>query len=241
MINIVRNSQRQCDRQNRHEVRHTFSRENGVSPDSLKLGSLAAFDELWIHADAGTAPHCEDDMEVVTYVYKGALSQKDNVGHSWVMNTGEFQRLTTGRGIRYRETSVSRTDGVHLFRILLRPNQAGLDQAFEQKRFTEAERRNMLCVVVAPDGRKGALRIHQNVLVWSAIFDPGHHMVYEMKVDGAAWFHILCGEVHLNEYVLTDGDGVGVTGERSISLTVHEKTEILLVDLAAASGDLERR
>jgi hypothetical protein len=44
------------------------------------------------------------------------------------------------------------------------------------------------------------------------------------------------GKATLNDIVLTQGDGVGVTTEPSVSITVQENTEILLVDLGPAAG-----
>jgi redox-sensitive bicupin YhaK (pirin superfamily) len=231
MIKLLRNSERRHVRPGKHEVWHSLFAEDPPGPLDSGFGFLLAFDELRLQPGASTAPHCEDETEIVTYVYKGALSQEDTVGNSGVIHTGEFQRMSTGRRIRHKETSVSRTDSVQLFRMSLRSAQAGLDCDHEQKRFTEAQRRNLLCVVASPDGRKGSLRIHQDVLVCSAIVDPGYHLVHELAPGRTAWIHAVCGEATLNDIVLTRGDAVGVTNERSASLTVQENTEILLVDL----------
>jgi redox-sensitive bicupin YhaK (pirin superfamily) len=231
MIKLLRNSQRRHVQHGKHEVWHSLFAEDLPGPLESGFGSLLAFDELRLEPGASTEPHCEDETEIVTYVYKGALSQEDTEGNSGVIHTGEFQRMSTGRRIRHKETSVSRTDRVHMFRMSLRAAQAGLDRGHEQKRFTEAQRRNLLWVVVSPDGRKGSLRIHQDVLVCSAIIDPGHHLVHELAPGRTAWLHVVFGELTLNDIVLTQGDGVGVTNERSISLTVQENTELLLVDL----------
>jgi redox-sensitive bicupin YhaK (pirin superfamily) len=182
----------------------------------------------------GTAPHSRDDAEIVTYVHKGALAHEDSTGSSGVIHAGEFQRITTGRGFRHKETNASQTDWAHYFRISLRPSEVGLDCDHEQKRFTAAQRRNLLCVIASPDGRKGSLRIHQDSLIYSSILDPGHHLVHELLPMRSAWLHIMHGEATLNDIVLTQGDGVGVTIEPSVSLTVQEHTEILLVDLGPA-------
>jgi len=231
MITLLRNSQRLHVQQARQETWHSFYVQN--CQDSLVdgFGFLSSFDELRLQPNASTEPRFEDEAEIVTYVYKGALSQEDTVGNSGVIHTGEFQRMSTGRRIRHKETSVSRTDNVHLFRMSLQPAQAGLDRGHEQRRFTEAQRHNLPCVVASPDGRKGSLRIHQDVLIFSAILDSGHHFVHELAPDRTVWLHAVCGEAILNDIVLTQGDGVGVMNEGSVSLTVQESTEILLVDL----------
>lgn len=232
MIKLLRNSQRRHVQRGRQEVWHSFFIEELAEPVAIGFGLLLAFDELGLQSGASTEPHCDDEAEIVTYVYKGSLSQEDTAGNSGVIHTGEFQRMSTGRRILHKETSASRADTVHLFRMFLQPAQAGLDRGHEQQRFTEAQRRNLLCVVVSPDGRKGSLRICQDALVYSAILEPGHHLVHELAPGRTAWLHAVCGEATLNDLVLTQGDGVGVTIERSISLTVQEETEILLVDMA---------
>jgi redox-sensitive bicupin YhaK (pirin superfamily) len=168
---------------------------------------------------------------MVTYLYRGALSQKDSAGNSGVIHAGEFQRMSTGNRIRHKQTNASRSDCAQVFRISLRSSEVGLDCAREQKRFTAAQRRNVLCVVASPDGRNGSLRIHQDALIHSSILDPGHHSVHELLPGRSAWLHIVYGEATLNDIVLTQGDGVGITNEPSVSLTVQENTEVLLVDL----------
>jgi len=231
MITLLRNSQRHHVQQDRQEIWRSFYVQN--RQDSLVdgFGFLSSFDELRLQPGDSSEPFYEDETEIVTYVYTGALSQEDTMGNSGVIHTGEFQRMSTGRSIRHKETSVSQTDGVHLFRMSLRPVQAGLDHGHEQKRFTEAQRSNRLCVVVSPDGRRGSLQIHQDVLVCSAILDPGHHLIHELAPDRTAWLHTVCGEATINDIVLTQGDSVGITNERSASFTVQENTEILLIDL----------
>lgn len=231
MIELLRNIQRRRVQHDKHEVWHSLFAKDLPGPLDSGFGFLLDFDELRLQPGASTEPHCEEGTEVVTYVYKGALSQEDTEGNSGVIHTGEFQRISNGRRIQHKETSVSGTASVHLFRISLRSAQAGLERGHEQQRFTEAERRNLLCVVVSPDGRKGSLRIHQDVLVCSAILDPGHHLIHEIAPGRTAWLHAVCGELTLNDIVLTQGDGVGVANERSVSLTVQENTEILLVDM----------
>ncbi len=112
---------------------------------------------------------------------------------------GEFQHMRIGRELPRRETNASRTDWAHVFRISLRPADVELHCAHEQKRFTAAERRNMLCVVASADARKGSLRIHQDAIIYSSILDPGHHLVHKLLPGRSAWLHIICGEATLRD------------------------------------------
>ena len=105
------------------------------------------------------------------------------MGRSGVIHAGEFQRMTSGGGVRHSETNASRTAWAHVFQIGLYPSQAGFEPGHEQKRFSSAERRGLLCIVASPDARKGSLRVHQDARMYSALLDPGQHLVHELAQE----------------------------------------------------------
>jgi redox-sensitive bicupin YhaK (pirin superfamily) len=157
------------------------------------------------------------------------------MGRSGVVRAGEFQRMTAGRRLRHSQSNVSRTDWVRFFEMRLRSSAADLDPDSEQMRFSVAQRHHGLCLGASPDARKGSLSIQQDVLVFSAILDPGQHVAYGLAQGRSAWLHVVEGKATVGEVELTTGDGVGVVAERAVSLTAWEETEILLVDLSTPS------
>ncbi len=231
MITLRRATERHHDRRRKQEVWHTFYPEDLADAFADGFGALEILNEDRLPPGGGVPRHPHRDAEIVTYVREGALAHEDSMGRSGVIHAGEFQRMTAGRGIRHSETNASRTDWAHVFQIWLRPSEAGLEPSHEQKRFCAAERRGFLCVVASPDGRSGSLRIHQDALMYSAMLDPGQHVVHELSQGRSAWLHLVQGEVTLGDVVLTTGDGAAVTAERAVSLTAREETEILLLDL----------
>ena len=231
MITLRRSGERHHDRGRHREAWLTFYPQDRSDPLAGGFGALEILDEVRLSPGAGVPPHPNHNAEVVTYVREGALAYEDSMGHSGVVHAGEFQRTTTGRGIRQHETNASRTDRAHIFQIWLRPSEAELEPNREQRRFSTAQRRGVLCVVASLDARRESLRIHQDVLVYSALLDPGQHIMHPLAVGRSAWIHLAQGEVALGDDVLTAGDGAGVKAERVVSLTAREETEILLVDL----------
>ena len=238
MITLRRKKERRHIQHDNQDSWLTFFPQNQPAPLAEGFGFLAVFNEMRLPPDACTASNPRDEAEIITYVYSGALTQEDSSGRSCVIQAGEFQHMTTGHSIRQKEKNVSRTDWAHIFRIALRPPKEGLDCAPKQKRFTAAQRRNMHCAIASQDGRMGSLRIHQDALIFSSILDTGHHFFHELLPGRSAWLHIVNGEAKLNNIILTQGDGVGVTTEPLVSLTVQEKTEILLVDLGLPANSL---
>lgn len=235
MFTLHRNSERHHVHDNTHDTWSTIYRKIRPDPFSSGFDVLYTLDEIRISPGGSVdVRHPRHEVETVTYVYKGVLAQKDSSGRSSVINTGEFHRMTVDHGFHYKETNALHTDWTHVFQISLhslRRCEVGSNYVCEQKHFTAAQRRNMLCVIGSPDRRKGSLHIHQDTLIYSSILDPGHHLVYEVHPRSSAWIHIVYGAAILNDMVLTHGDGVGVVMEPSVSLTAQESTEILLLDL----------
>lgn len=233
MITLRRTKERYHDRRNKPAEWLTFPHEDPATPFVGGFGVLESLSEAHLPPGASIPRKPRHDSEIVTYVREGALSYEDTLGRSGVIQAGEFQRATTGRRVRYRETNVSRVDGAHVFQLWLRPAATGLDpeQEQEQKRFSVAERRDRLCVVASDDARNASLRLHEDAVVYSALLARGQHVVHELTPGRSAWLHVVEGELSLGETLLTTGDGAGFTAERVLSLTAREGSEILLLDL----------
>jgi quercetin 2,3-dioxygenase len=233
MINLRRDKQRRHVRRRDQDVWLTFCAQDRADQFADGFGNLEILNEdrLPPGAGAGVPLHRHHDAEILTYVREGVLAYEDSAGRSGVIQTGEFQRMTAGRGIRHSESNASRTDWAHCFQMWLRPSQAGLEPSREQKRFSAAERRGALRVVASPDGQSGSLRLHQDALIYSALLDSGQHVIHELSQGRSAWLHVVRGQVTYGDLTLTEGDGAGVTSERAVSLTARSETELLLVDL----------
>src|SRR3546814_17017155 len=70
--------------------------------------------------------------------------------------------MTAGTGIRHSEYNASDENPVQLLQIWILPERAGLTPSYEEKAFAPKELRGRLRLVAAPDGRDGAVTIHQD-------------------------------------------------------------------------------
>jgi len=234
VITLRRATEREHDRRRKYEVWRTFPREDrGVGLDS-GFGALEGLDESHLEPGGRVPGHGRHDAEVITYVREGTVACEAPAGGSCRIHAGEFQQMTVGRGAHPAGMNASRVDSARVFQIWLQAAQAHPDPSQDQKRFSAAQRRGVLCVIASPDGRKGSLRVHQDVLMHSALLEPGVHVVHELSQGRRAWLHLVEGEAVLGDIVLGTGDGAGVTTDRAVSITAREATEILLLDLCEA-------
>ena len=231
MIALRRSAQRHHRKDGKHETWLTFDPDGCSKRYGHGYDNLENFDESLL-PPGGTITHTpREDVEIFTYVFRGALVQEDSTGFSGVIHAGEFQSRTSGPGILHKETNASQTHWVHVFRIFLRPLAQGLEPARQQERFGAAERRNRLCVVASPDERRKSLRVLQDAVIYSSVLDAGHHVIHELSTRRSAWLHVIYGEVTLHDVKVTDGGGVGAAARPSLSFTAVERSEVLLIDL----------
>jgi redox-sensitive bicupin YhaK (pirin superfamily) len=244
MINLRRSAERHHDRRRKREVWRTFDpiARSDRPPD--RFGPLEAVDESRLPPRADVPRRVGGDAEVITYVREGTVAYDDSTGHAGVIHAGEFQRMLAIHSARHSEANASRTEWAHVFQIRICDSAPELEPGREQKRFSAAERRGVLCLVASPDARAGSLRLGQDTQIYSALLEPGKHVVHELAPRHGAWLHVVQGEITLDDLVLVTGDGAGVTAERAVSLTASESSEILLLDVTSAERavhDLQAR
>jgi redox-sensitive bicupin YhaK (pirin superfamily) len=170
-------------------------------------------------------------MEIITYVLEGALEHRDSLGTGSVIRPGEVQRMSAGTGVRHSEYNPSKTEPVHLLQIWIQPARAGIAPEYEQKTFPEAERRGQLRLIAAPDGRDGAVTIHQDAAVYATTLERGQRVEHALAPDRLAWLHVARGALLLNGERLTEGDGAAINSERRLEIEALEASEALLFDL----------
>jgi len=211
---------------------HTFSFADYVDPQHMGFRTLRVMNEDRVAPGQGFGMHGHRDMEIVTYVLEGALEHQDSMGNGEVQKPGEFQRMSAGTGIMHSEFNPSESELVHFYQIWLLPERRGLVPSYEQKRFSEDERRNRLRLVASPDGAEGSLSVRQDARIYLASVLDGKSASHALDAGRYAWLQVLRGEVALNGTNLGTSDGVAVSDERQLSITAKGNAEIMLFDLA---------
>lgn len=176
--------------------------------------------------------HPHRDMEIITYLLEGALEHTDSMGNGSVIRPGDGQRMSAGTGVRHSEQNASATERAHLLQIWIRPDRAGHNPSYEQKKFPEAEKRDQLRLIASPDGEHGSVTIHQDAKLYVALLSPGQEVAHELEKNRYAWLQVAKGSVELNGKGLKAGDGASFSEERKLTITGKEEAEVLLFDLA---------
>ena len=210
---------------------HTFSFDQYYDPRYMGFRNLRVINEDFVAGGRGFPTHGHRDMEIITYILEGALKHEDSMGNGSVIRPGDVQRMTAGTGVRHSEKNASDTERVHLLQIWILPNTVGLEPGYEQKAFTEDERRGQLRLIASEDGRDGSVQLNQDVSLFASILPAGEEVQHTMDERRYAWIQVARGSIAVNGQNAEQGDGVVIVGETDLKITAQQPAEILLFDL----------
>jgi len=213
------------------DSRHTFSFADYRDPEHMGFRSLRVINEDRVIPGAGFPTHGHRDMDIISYVLEGTLEHQDSLGNGARIRPGEVQRMSAGTGILHSEFNPSHAEPVHFLQIWIIPEQTGLPPSYEQKEFPLTERRGRLRLVAAPDGRDGAVTLHQDAQLFLANLASGEKVAHAVARGRGIWLQVACGIVVLNGTEMREGDGASAENVPKIEIEAETDAEVLLFDL----------
>jgi redox-sensitive bicupin YhaK (pirin superfamily) len=210
---------------------HTFSFADYYDPQHMGYRGLRVINDDRVEGGQGFGPHPHRDMEIISYVLDGGLAHKDSTGTGAVIRPGDVQRMSAGTGVVHSEYNASEASEVHFLQIWIMPAKRGIQPGYEQKAFSDADKRGKLRLIASQDGRDGSITIHADASVYAGIFGKGERAELALPTKRGAWLHVARGKVRVNGSELTEGDGAAIEGE-PIRIEGVESGEVLAFDLA---------
>lgn len=211
--------------------RHSFSFGGYHDPAHMGFGPLRVINEDRVAPGGGFPSHPHSDMEILSYVLTGGLEHKDSLGIGSVIRPGDVQRMSAGTGVRHSEFNASDTEPAHFLQIWIIPEIRGIAPSYEQKTFSEAEKRGRLALIGSRDGRDGSVVIHQDVALYASVLEPGEAVAHEAAAGRGIWVQVVRGKAEVQGREVETGDGVAIQGARRVSIEALAASEILLFDL----------
>lgn len=200
------------------DSRHTFSFGGYHDAAHMGFGPLRVINEDRVAGGGGFPSHPHREMEIVSYVLDGALEHRDSTGGGSVIRPGDVQRMSAGTGIVHSEFNASKDEPVHFLQIWVMPGERGVAPGYEQKAFSDEEKRNRLRLVAAQDGREGALTIHQDADIYAGVLDAGAEVAHDLRPGRLSWVQVARGSATVAGEALEQGDGVAIVDVASIAI-----------------------
>jgi len=211
---------------------HTFSFADYYDPDHLGFRSLRVINQDVIAPGAGFPTHPHRDMEIFSYILYGALAHKDSMGNGRVLEPGQIQLMSAGRGVTHSEFNPSKTEAGSLLQIWIRPREQGLKPSYTEWCPKPEDETAAKVLVISADGRDGSATIHQDADIYRLRLQSGAVTSHEVHADRGVWIQLIKGSLNINGESLNPGDALFTEEAGSLSLSASADAEGLLFDLA---------
>jgi redox-sensitive bicupin YhaK (pirin superfamily) len=211
---------------------HTFSFADYYDPAHMGFRSLRVINQDIIAPGAGFPTHPHADMEIFSYILRGALQHRDSMGNGRVLEPGQIQLMSAGRGVTHSEFNPSPTNDASLLQIWIRPRQRGLTPSYTEWHPDPARETDPKVLVISPDGREGSATIHQDANIYRVRLTAGNCITHEVADGRGVWFQLIKGDVSVNGTQLEPGDAMSTEDSGTLTVSATEDAEALLFDLA---------
>jgi redox-sensitive bicupin YhaK (pirin superfamily) len=232
MIRVRKAAERGRSKTDWLDSRHTFSFADYFDPRHVSFGKLRVINDDVVAGGSGFGRHPHRDMEILSYVLEGELEHGDSMGNGSVIRPGDVQRMSAGTGVVHSEANHSKTGRVRFLQIWIEPERRGLPPGYEQKSFSEDERRGALRLVASREGRDGSVTVHQDVSLYTGLLDAGQKASVDLAPGRRAWVQVAKGAVAVDGQELAEGDGAAIEGETRVTVEGRDASEVLVFDLA---------
>jgi hypothetical protein len=214
------------------DAKHHFSFADYHDPARMHWGSLRVWNDDTIQPQTGFPAHPHRDMEIVTYVRKGAITHQDNLGNKGRTEAGDVQVMSAGSGITHAEYNLE-PEATRIFQIWILPTQAGGKPSWGTRPFPRGERAGGFVTLASgfandPD----ALPIRADARVVAATLKAGESADYRLGKDRFGYLVPATGEVEIEGLRVGARDGVAISDVEWLKVTALEDSEVVLVDAA---------
>ena len=210
------------------QSRHTFSFAGYYDPDHMGVSALRVINDDRVSPGAGFPTHSHQDMEIISYVKKGAIEHKDSMGNVERLPEGEFQLMSAGTGVTHSEYNPSSTEPLEFLQIWIEPGVYGIEPGYQQKQF---EARQGLQLIASPDARDGSLLMHQDACLYQLLLNAGQSASHSLRPGRTVYVHVVAGSIDLNGADLNEGDGATVRSDNVVKFIGHGMSGALVFDL----------
>ncbi len=214
------------------DARHHFSFAEYHDPARTQWGSLRVWNDDTIAPKTGFPPHPHRDMEIITYVRKGAITHEDSLGNRGRTEAGDVQVMSAGKGIRHAEYNLEDED-TQIFQIWILPASTGLEPTWGTRPFPKDSRAGRFVPLASGfEGDGEALPIRTDARVLGATVRAGETVRYAFEAGRKGYLVPATGAVEVDGLRIEARDGAAISDTGELVITALADSELVLVDAA---------
>ena len=213
-------------------ARHHFSFAGYHDAARMGWGNIRVWNDDEIAPKSGFPTHPHRDMEIITYVRKGAITHRDSMGNEGRTVAGDVQVMSAGTGIQHSEFNLE-DETTQLFQIWILPREAGGAPRWDARQFPKETRNGQLDVLAsgyAEDIAAGALEIRADARLSGATLHAGQTLQHTMHAGASGYLVVSTGRLTVNGVPLDERDAATIEADSMIQIEATETSEFLIAE-----------
>ncbi len=206
-----------------------FSFAEYYNPKNMNFGSLRVLNDDLVKSNTGFPTHPHKDMEIVSYVVKGALTHGDSMGNENTLTRGQVQYMSAGTGVYHSEYNLG-DDTLRFLQIWILPDNTGYKPNYGDYRFTWEERKNKWLHMVSSKSGNAPIKINQDFNIYSIELDNNEEIDFPVNKGRQAYILQVEGSSSINELLLNERDAAEVI-EENIYIKAKNTSHILVLEM----------
>jgi len=213
------------------DARYHFSFAAYHNRERMGFGALRVINDDIIKAGAGFDTHPHKDMEIITFVRRGAISHRDSQGNEGRTLAGDVQVMSAGTGIFHSEFNLENEETT-LYQIWIYPRENGIKPVWGKREFPQTPVETSLPLLVSgrlEDKKSGALYIHQDAAIFGGRMNAGVEVKHPIRSQ--AYLLVSEGQIEVDGILMTRGDGAEITDVDVVAIKAIQASEVIVIDV----------
>ncbi len=174
--------------------------------------------------------HPHKNMEIISFVVRGELTHGDSMGNKEVLQRGEIQYMSAGKGIYHSEYNNGKEE-LRFIQIWITPDKKGEIPNYGSKKFSKEERENKLLKIVSPKKGDAPIKINQNAEIYVSEVDADRELEVNFRNDEMLYFKLIEGEVEINGIKIYEKEGAEIYNESKLWIKANCKSLLLIIKM----------
>ncbi|CAM1369149.1 putative Pirin family proteins [Tenacibaculum xiamenense] len=214
------------------KANHSFSFANYYNPDRMNFGALRVLNDDTIAGGKGFGMHPHQNMEIVSIPLEGDLEHKDSMGNVGVINEGDIQAMSAGKGIYHSEYNKNSDKEVKLLQIWIHTKKQNIAPQYDQISIRELEKKNKFYQILSPYKNDQGVTIIQDSWFHIGKFNANATDSYTINKKGnGVYCFVIEGNVEIEGQTLEKRDGFGIWDTETIQFKSNTSSKVLLIEV----------
>lgn len=226
-VEIRRASATFVDRERGRLTRHGFSFGPHYDPENVSFGPMVCHDDHLLSGGLGFPDHPHADLEIVTWVLRGALTHADSSGHAATITPGTVQVLSAGGGVVHAETAAPDAGPTRFVQVWLTPDERGGPSSYATAD-VDLPDGELVCVASGRDDTAPVRLGTAAATFWVARLPAGATLAVPDAPRGHVY--VASGALARSSLAqpLAEGDAFRITDTPGVEVTAAVPTELLV-------------